>query len=168
MAEIVEGGSRGHKGKKKARRMGVRMDMTPMVDVAFLLLTFFMLATTLTTPQVMEISLPPDNQTVITGESNLVTLRILGDQTVYWNKGNEPPKAIRYDQIRGVLAARLKENPKLATLIKINREAHYQVLVDVIDQLNLTLAQLGLNEKRFSLITMDDKDMELVKSVSPM
>ena len=62
MAEMVEAGGGGKKGKKHKKRVGVRMDMTPMVDVAFLLLTFFMLTTTFNTPQVMEISLPPDSK----------------------------------------------------------------------------------------------------------
>lgn len=139
------------------------MDMTPMVDVAFLLLTFFMLATTLTTPQVMEISLPPDSKAQIDiAESNLLTLRVRRDQAVFWNMGNEAPVKVSYEQIKTVLAQHLKVNPKLATLIKIDREAQYQTLVDVIDELNVVQATLGQTEKRFSLITMDDKDQALI------
>jgi len=50
------------KKRKKARRLGVRIDMTPLVDVAFLLLTFFMYTTTMSRPQTMEINLPPDKE----------------------------------------------------------------------------------------------------------
>ena len=89
MAEVQQsGGNRHQKGKKHKARVGVRMDMTPMVDVAFLLLTFFMLATTLLTPQVMEVSLPPDSKVPVQiAESNLLTLRVRKDQTVFWNVG---------------------------------------------------------------------------------
>jgi len=59
-------------------------------------------------------------------------------------------------------AQHLKVNPKLATLIKLDREAKYQSLVDMIDELNLVQAQLGQTEKRFSLVAMDDKDQALV------
>jgi len=52
-------GKQKHSGRKKKKRIGVRIDMTPMVDVAFLLLTFFMLTTTMNKPQTMEINLPP-------------------------------------------------------------------------------------------------------------
>ena len=59
-------------GKKKGkgihrpkRRVGVRIDMTPMVDVAFLLLIFFMVTTVFRTPQALEINLPPDDKTKI-------------------------------------------------------------------------------------------------------
>jgi biopolymer transport protein ExbD len=164
MSEVVQsGGGRGKKGKKAAHRMGVRMDMTPMVDVAFLLLTFFMLSTTLTTPQVMEISLPPDKNIVVDmAESNLLTLRVRRDQVVFWNMGNEAPAKITVDDVKKILGQHLKANPKLATLIKIDREARYQTLVDMIDDLNMTQITLGQSERRFSLVAMDDKDMALV------
>lgn len=166
MSGMVEsGGGRGHgkKGKKSIKRVGVRMDMTPMVDVAFLLLTFFMLSTTLAQPQVMEISLPPDQKASIEiGESNLLTIRVRGDEAMFWNKGNEPPAKIESKQLGSVLEARLRENPKIATLIKIDREAKYQMLVDIIDELNLVLGKLGSTEKRFSIVTFDSTDMPLV------
>src|SRR5947208_5460207 len=105
MSEVVQAGGRGHgKGKKRKARLGVRMDMTPMVDVAFLLLTFFMLTTTLLTPQVMEISLPPDSKVPVQiAESNLLTLRIRGDQTIFWNMGSEAPQKIEINKVPEVL-----------------------------------------------------------------
>jgi biopolymer transport protein ExbD len=167
MAEVVQsGGSRGHKGRKKAHRLGVRMDMTPMVDVAFLLLTFFMLTTTLLTPQVMEISLPPDSKIPVQiAESNLLTLRLRKDAVVFWNMGSEAPQRVEASKVPEVLKEHLKLNPKLSTLIKIDRDAKYQTLVSMIDDLNLTQAQLGQTEKRFSIIPMDDKDHELVNNL---
>src|SRR6266576_2707018 len=95
MSEVVQSGGRKHKGKKRKARLGVRIDMTPMVDVAFLLLTFFMLTTTLLTPQVMEITMPPDSKIPVQiAESNLLTLRIRKDLTVFWNMGSEAPQKI--------------------------------------------------------------------------
>jgi biopolymer transport protein ExbD len=60
MAEIQSGGDDGHKKGKKphAKKQSTRIDMTPMVDLAFLLLTFFMLTTTFNKPKVMEINMP--------------------------------------------------------------------------------------------------------------
>ena len=137
-----------------------------MVDVAFLLLTFFMLTTTLTTPQVMEISLPPDTKASIDiAESNLITLRVRKDEALFWNMGNEPPVKINQSDLRGILTQHLKANPKLATLIKIDRGAKYQLLVDMIDELNVTQFALGQKEKRFSLVAMDDKDQALVANL---
>jgi len=166
MAEVVQSGGRGHKGKKRMGRVGVRLDMTPMVDVAFLLLTFFMLTTTLLTPQVMEITMPPDSKIPVQiAESNLLTLRVRADQAVFWNMGTEAPQKIAEKDVPAVLKEHLKVNPKLSTLIKIDRQAKYQSLVNMIDNLNVTQAQLGQTEKRFSLVAMDDDDHKLVANM---
>ncbi|HYM20611.1 MAG TPA: biopolymer transporter ExbD [Candidatus Kapabacteria bacterium] len=166
MAEVVQASGGGKKGKKGAKRVGVHLDMTPMVDVAFLLLTFFILTTTLSTPQVMEISLPPDSKVnVEVAQSNLLTLMLRKDDAVFWNVGDQPPVKITTKDVPSVLENRLRQNPKTSTLIKIDRGALYQRLVDLIDNLNLVQAKLGQTEKRFSIVTMDDKDFQLVGSL---
>ncbi len=166
MAEVVQAGGGGKKGKKHAKRVGVRMDMTPMVDVAFLLLTFFMLTTTFNTPQVMEVSLPPDSKVnVEVAQSNLLTFRVRKDDVVFWNIGDQPPTKITIKEVQPILEKQLRQNPKTATLIKIDRGAKYQKLIDIIDDLNLVQAKLGQTEKRFSIVTMDDKDNQLIGSL---
>jgi biopolymer transport protein ExbD len=162
MAEIVQSGGKKGKGRKRSR-LGVRLDMTPMVDVAFLLRTFFMLTTTLLTPQVMEITMPPDSKIPVEiAESNLLTLRIRADMAVFWNMGTEAPQRIAESDVPKILKEHLQFNPKLSTLIKIDRKAKYQTLVTMVDDLNETQAQLHQTEKRFSLIAMDDTDLKLV------
>ena len=62
--EALGGGAkqkRGKSGKRKSKgRVGFRLDMTPLVDITFLLLTFFMFTTSMTTPQTMEMNVPPE------------------------------------------------------------------------------------------------------------
>ncbi|MFN6378483.1 MAG: ExbD/TolR family protein [Flavobacteriales bacterium] len=85
MAEIIDGGGGGggkHQ-KKKAKKGNVHLDMTPMVDLAFLLLTFFILATSLSKPKTMEIIYPkevdkPDETTKV--DDALATTVLVGEE----------------------------------------------------------------------------------------
>lgn len=82
MAEIIGNGG-GGKGKRKAKKEAAHVDMTPMVDMAFLLLTFFVLAATLVKPKTMEIIYPKkaDNDTSKTKVNfQLATTLLLGEK----------------------------------------------------------------------------------------
>ena len=164
MAAVETGESRSHaragKKHKKKRRTNIRMDMTPMVDVAFLLLTFFMLTTVFSKPQTMEINLPPEETTVEVAESNLLTLRVDSTGVIYWNAGTEAPKAIAFKDLRPLLIERSKTNPKLITLVKVDRGGTYNMMVDIMDELNLA------NITRFSLAPMLPSDRDLLKKAA--
>lgn len=147
---------KGKKKRKKSRRLGIRIDMTPLVDVAFLLLTFFMLTTSMSRPQTMEINLPPQDTKVEIAESNLLTLRVNSKGEVFWNMGIETPKPIEFKDLRAFLRERATGNPKLVTLVKVDREGKYTMMVDMMDELNL--AEI----KRFSLAPLLDQDKELM------
>jgi biopolymer transport protein ExbD len=150
-----------HKKKhKKKRRVGIRIDMTPMVDVAFLLLTFFMLTTAFSRPQSMEINLPPSETKVEVAESNLLTLRIMEDGTIYWNMGIEAPQKIAFNDLRKFLRTKNQENPKLITLVKVDRKSKYRNMVDVLDEINMA------DVKRFSLAPMLDQDRKEVEKAA--
>jgi hypothetical protein len=74
MAELNpgSGGNHKHDGKVKAKKHSTKVDMTPMVDLAFLLLTFFVLTSTFSKPKTMEITFPvppPPGVPIATHES---------------------------------------------------------------------------------------------------
>ena len=159
-AEVAAKPKRERKGAKKAkkvRRVGVRVDLTPMVDVLMLLITFFMLTTVFTTPQTMEINLPPDEKPVEVAESSLLTLRVIQDGTIYWNMGIEPPQAIEFKDLRPKLEAQLKNNPKLVTLVKVERDGTFEMMVDVMDELSLA------NITRFSMAPFKEIDKKVIQ-----
>lgn len=147
------------KGKGKSfrrpkRRVGIRIDMTPMVDVAFLLLIFFMVTTVFRTPQALEINLPPDNDTPAEiAESKVLQLRVLGDDRIFWKRGSkeEPWSRTVAASMKDVLKP-LAGNSELVVLIKIDREARFDNMVTIIDQLDI--AKLG----RFSILELPEKE----------
>lgn len=165
------------KGKKrKSKRVGFSLDMTPMVDVAFLLLTFFMLTTTFSKPKTMEINLPAEKNAneVKIAESNVLTVRIMEGDKAYWNIGFEQPKAITlYEQDGGSKPAINNEFRKMLSdnrerirqevredvmvlVLKLDKKAKYKNLVDIIDELNVSNPPI----KRFSIADFTDADRD--------
>ncbi len=166
------------KGKKKRKRIGFNLDMTPMVDVAFLLLTFFMLTTTFAKPNTMEVNLPSKDMTEVkVAESNVLTIRITEGDKAYWNIGFDEPKPFElYDKsgekptISNAFREILKtESEKIrqrvgedvmAIVLKFDKKAQYRNLVDVLDELNI------LRFRRFSIADYTEQDAEEIKKVS--
>jgi biopolymer transport protein ExbD len=91
MAEIAEsGGGHGKGGKKRAKKQSTRVDMTPMVDLAFLLLTFFVLTSTFSKPKSMELSLPaepPPGSPPPPEVKNGVTFLLTKDDRIFYYVG---------------------------------------------------------------------------------
>ena len=161
MADVQTAEPRGKKKSKhkKKRRVAVRVDMTPMVDVMFLLLTFYMLTTAFSLPQTMEINLPPSDTQVDVAASNLMTLRVNAKGDIYWNIGTEPPAKIEWKDFRKFVSDRNKANSRLITLIKVSRDAKYNDMVRIIDALNVE------NVTRFSVAPMTDADKAALAKV---
>lgn len=148
---------KGKKKHKKGRRLGTRIDMTPLVDVAFLLLTFFMFTTSMSRPQTMEINLPPDKEVKVeVAESNLLTLRVTDKGDLFWNVGIEAPKRLERKDLRSFLKDKAAQNPKLIVVVKIDRAGKFTMMVDTVDELNLA----GVS--RFSLAPLLEADKALI------
>ena len=90
-AEVQESG--GKNGKSKQKKFAVRVDFTPMVDMNMLLITFFMLCTTLSKPQTMEISMPSNDKNITEEQKSMVkasqaiTLLLGPDNKLYYYEG---------------------------------------------------------------------------------
>ncbi len=90
MAEISDSGGGGHKGgKKRAKKQSTRIDMTPMVDLAFLLLTFFVLTATFSKPKSMELTFPapPDPNQKQDAIKNGITFLLSKDDRIFYYEG---------------------------------------------------------------------------------
>lgn len=97
--------------RKKKKRIGFRIDLTPLVDITFLLLTFFMFTTTMLKPQIMEMRIPPEMYAKVeVRASELLTLMLTADNKLYWYKGiadqNNPPQEIPISKLRALAVER--------------------------------------------------------------
>lgn len=122
MADLdVSGGDSGHKkgrGVKKAKKLSTRVDMTPMVDLAFLLITFFIYTTTMSTPSTMPLAMPPDDvkkeDLTAVKQSGALTILLSKDNNIYYYEGELDPaganfKSSTYKDIRDVIINKKKE-----------------------------------------------------------
>lgn len=136
-------GSRGgsNSARKKKKRVGFSIDMTPMVDITFLLLTFFIFTTTMAEPQVMEMKVPPEvHKNVPVKESLLFTIYVRNDNKVMYMMGMDEEFAteVSLEKVRA-LAEKLnllKKN-ELITSLKVEEKASYGLIVSLLDELNL-------------------------------
>lgn len=173
--EALGGGGkqkRGRSGKRKGKkRVGFRLDMTPLVDITFLLLTFFMLTTSMIMPQTMEMNVPPElEKPVDVAMSKLLTIRIRQDGKVFYNMGVDAPTRVTLQGLRKVV---VDQNVALrngcVVVLKADKTVPYGNVVSVLDELNQAEPEIiaglranGINERgrKFTVAPMTSKDVE--------
>jgi biopolymer transport protein ExbD len=147
--------------KFKPKRTGIRIDMTPLVDVAFLLLTFFMLTTQFRPQEEVTIILPSSHSEFKLPESDVMTINIAPDGRLFlgldsqimrrrlFGAENELKASVLVEKgdLANLLIQARTINPKLRTVIKGDRAAEYGAAEDVMDILQKTQIT------RFSLVT---------------
>lgn len=146
-------------GRAKKKRVGIRIDMTPMVDVAFLLLIFFMVTTVFRRPLAMEVNMPEPGATVEVPESNVMTVYVDKDEVLFAKMGKGEIEPITWADLAPSFTASVEVNPELIILVKIHREARYEPMVDMMDLLE------DVHMERFSLIPMKDTDVEALGEI---
>jgi biopolymer transport protein ExbD len=151
--------------KHKKPRLGTRIDMTPMVDVAMLLLTFFMMTTQFKPPEDVEVIIPMSHSVFKLPESNIMMVYVTKEGKIFlgvdaqglmeklFGKEARYKRAIEVnkDNLGNILIQARINNPKLRTVVKGDKNAPYGPLEDVMDV--LVKAQIT----RFNLVTDLDK-----------
>jgi biopolymer transport protein ExbD len=195
-----DSGKGGKHKKVRAKKQSTHIDMTPMVDLAFLLLTFFMMTTTFGKPKTMEINMPvkPEDETK-TEVNNAVTILLTGDDKIYWYFGELKPETKleltnysndglrklfldknkfaveRIKQLRTESATnnmadstlkRLEVGAKgakqaLMVLVKADDKAKYKNIVDVLDELNITMVG------KYAIVDLAQQEFDLINTFKP-
>ncbi|MFD3393042.1 biopolymer transporter ExbD [Aquirufa sp. OSTEICH-129V] len=167
MAEIDSSGGGKKGGKKRSKKMSTKIDMTPMVDLGFLLITFFMLTTTLAKPVTMQLNMPDKTDTKETSPVKLSeTLTVCPDENkVYYYQGipteaGTVMQVTNYSEtgIRKVIAdLKAKVGSNFTIVIKPTKKAKYRNMIDMLDECAIT------NNKRYALLEIDPDTEALIK-----
>lgn len=144
MADIQENGNK-KGGKSKQKKMTVRVDFTPMVDMNMLLITFFMLCTSLSKPQTMEISMPSNDKSITEEQqskvkaSQAITLLLGSEDKLYYYEG-EPD----YKDYTSLKETSYRPDGLRAMLLQRNRTA-----VNEVNQLKQQKLDLKISEDEY-------------------
>jgi len=140
--------------RRMRRRSSVSIDMTPMVDLAFLLLTFFVLTRSLYESRVIKITMPEQSRDPVPLQDKRVVTLLLGkDNGVYWYPGATPAlNAVGFSGLRKLLLAKKAAIPDLVVLVKASDRSRYQNIIDVLDEFSIT----GINNYFITDITAED------------
>ncbi len=150
---------------KKKPRVGIKMDMTPMVDVAFLLLTFFMLTTQFKPPESVQIDLPSSHSAFKLPESDVMIITVTKEGRIFLGVDQQQLRVrlfgedfrltasveVESKNLTDLLVQARISNPKLRTVISGDIAAPYGVIEDVMN----TLQKVKIN--RFNLVTELEK-----------
>ncbi|HXS37998.1 MAG TPA: biopolymer transporter ExbD [Flavipsychrobacter sp.] len=188
MAEMDTSSSGGHKkgpGVKKSKKLSTRIDLTPMCDLGFLLITFFMYTTTMAKPKTMEINMPykdpnikEQDQTKIK-ESEALTILLSKNHRVYYYEGigsdpNKPPDVkVTYFKPSGGIrdeiiakeqkVAQLRQSGQLlpkdemTVLIKPDTNSTYDDLVNILDEMSIS------DVKTYAIVDITQVDQDFIQ-----
>ena len=164
MAELTTSGNSGRKGK--SRMPAPRIDLTAMVDLAFLLITFFIMATSLAKPKAMDLAMPVDGPQSPVPETRTMSVCLGKDNKVMWYMGmpEKPlttPVLVDFSKtgLRAALLAEIKERQSpgkpLIVILKPDEHSVYSNFVTALDEFNIT----GIQSYSVANITPNDIDM---------
>jgi biopolymer transport protein ExbD len=189
MAEMqtAESGGKKKGGKVRGKKMSTRVDLTPMVDLGFLLITFFMLTTTLAKPQIMPVVMPEkdvDKEDLVeTKESQVLTLLLGGGDKVYYYEGITDAKLdstdysaeglrkvilSKKDKVNAQFGEKEVDDPKnpggkkniskMNVIIKPTKDAVYKNLVDAFDEMKIC------NVALYVLLDISKQEEDFIKN----
>ncbi|TAE13852.1 MAG: biopolymer transporter ExbD [Bacteroidetes bacterium] len=171
MAEMdTSGGGGGKKGPgvKKSKKLSTRVDLTPMVDLGFLLITFFIFTTTMSQPTAMKLFLPKDAENPDDNnkakESGALTILLGKDNNVFFYEGILAPdgsnfKSSNFTDIRKEIIRKKQTTPEkdFVVVIKATNESTYKNVIDILDEMTINVV------KRYALVDISEPEDQVVK-----
>ncbi len=168
MAEITNNSKR---GKSTAAKKSVRVDLTPMVDLGFLLITFFVFTTTVTRAKVMDLVSPYDKTTERDGICNscVLTLLLAKNDQVFYYSGELATATVantNFREVRNLIqqkkrAVKAIPGRELVLVIKASDDASFKNFIDITDEVSINTV------KRYYLDELSAAEKKLLAQQEP-
>ena len=178
MAEMDTSSGGGHKkgpGVKKPKKLSTRVDLTPMVDLGFLLITFFVFTTTMSKPTAMHMNEPkddPDNQLKVKESAVMTILLGKADQVYYYNgsltadNASEIFKSTNFKEIRQIILDKRnavpdgdKSKSDLMFIIKADKLSKFKNAINILDEMQID----GVPPGHYAEVDMSDTEAMLIQ-----
>jgi biopolymer transport protein ExbD len=168
MAELNSSPQNGG-GKYKRKKINARVDLTAMVDLAFLLITFFIMTTTLAKPKAMDLAMPVGKEDEPVGASRTLTVCLGKDNKAMYFLGElKNPiiaPSITNFSANGIRKAIIETNKKvhdktgktMIVLVKPSDKSQYSNLVSTLDELAITGIQ------QYAIVDIMPEDVDALK-----
>lgn len=168
MAELNSSPEKNDGKKPLRKKMSLRVDLTAMVDLAFLLVTFFMLTTTLSKNKAMDLAMPDEGKEIgFVAQSRTVTICLGADNKVMLYKGlpeSAAPQVVNYGKegLRKLLVANQEAIKKqtgknMLVIVKPSDHSKYGDLVNALDELNIT------QSRQYAIVDITNQDVDMLK-----
>ena len=171
MADLDTSSSGGKKGPgvKKGKKLSTRVDLTPMVDLGFLLITFFIFTTTMSQPTAMRLFLPKDTEKVEeqnkVKETGALSLLLGNDNKIFYYEGQLSDDGSNFQETNFEGVRQVIVNKKRSTnaedfvvVIKPSPDATYKNIVDALDEMTINAV------KRYALVEIFQQELDLMKA----
>ena len=165
-------------GKVRMKKASTRVDMAPMCDLGFLLITFFMFTTTFSKPNVMSLNMPPKQETPPPPEdipqidlTNSISIVLGGDDRIFWHQQDKTTLTVDQlnetdysrDGIRNdiLVAKQRAKKPELFTvIIKPTDDSTYENLVNTLDEMEIT------ESERYGIVDISEHEVQVYREKS--
>ncbi|RYY63990.1 MAG: biopolymer transporter ExbD [Chitinophagaceae bacterium] len=173
MAELDTSSGGGHKkgpGVKKSKKLSTRVDLTPMVDLGFLLITFFVFTTSMSESKAMNMNEPKDDpgKELKVKNSGAMTILLGRSDQIYYYYGqldtatlSQQFKTTNYKEIRNLIVEKKKATPidDLMYIIKSDKESTFKNAIDILDEMSISAVPPG----HYAEVDMTPAEQELIR-----
>jgi len=169
----AEGSRRRKAGVKNLKKQKPKIDMTPMADLGFLLISFFIMTAELSKPRSASLNMPKDGPPMTLGDSSALTVLLAGNDRIYFYRGSwedaiKGNKIFKTDissvvfrnailQQKRQLELNNNKSDGLMLLIKSTEEASYRNVIDILDEILIN------NVKKYAIVKTEDAEKAWIK-----